>query len=136
MSGVTVDPLQLAATVGVGIVAHLVFFGGNHLLTSVLRLGGGAKTENGSFHRERLLDSRLLCVAVVALRRAVVLMSSQKSVTIAIAVLTQLSAHLGPEAVGVACVPCVLVHLSQTVIDSFIASRWMKMHEQKAQGGQ
>ena len=62
-------------------------------------------------------------------------MSSQKSVTIAIAVLTQLSAHLGPEAIGIACVPCVLVHLSQTVIDSFIASRWMKKHEHEEHGG-
>lgn len=55
-------------------------------------------------------------------------MSSQKSVTIAIAVLAQLSTVLPPEAIGIACVPCVLVHLAQTVIDSFIASHWAKTH--------
>ena len=51
MSGVRVDPLQLAVTVSVGIVTHLIFFGGNHLLTSTLRLGGGAKTEDGRSFR-------------------------------------------------------------------------------------
>ena len=72
----------------------------------------------------------IIMSAGLALRRAVVLMSSQKSVTIAIAVLTQLSPYLKPEAIGIACVPCVLVHLLQTVIDSFIATGWAKTQKQ------
>ena len=61
MSGVTVDPLQLTATVGVGIATHLIFFGGNNMLANALRLGGAAKTEDGrSFHQHRLFDSCLL----------------------------------------------------------------------------
>lgn len=59
----------------------------------------------------------------IAIRKAVVLCSSQKTLPVAVAVLTQLSGALGA-AVGFAVLPCVLAHLIQTVFDSAVVSRW------------
>jgi sodium/bile acid cotransporter 7 len=61
----------------------------------------------------------------VAIRKAVVLCSSQKTLPVAVAVLSQLSGLLGSGA-GVAVIPCVLTHLLQTVIDSVLVAQWNK----------
>lgn len=59
----------------------------------------------------------------VAIRKAVVLASSMKTLPVAVAVLTQLSGTLGA-AVGFAVIPCILAHLVQTVFDSAVVARW------------
>ena len=59
------------------------------------------------------------------MQRALVLVGSQKTLPIAVTVLNQLSTTLsGP--VGLAVVPCVVAHLSQILVDSVLASRWLK----------
>lgn len=62
----------------------------------------------------------------LAIRRAVVLLSSQKAMVVALAVLNELTPFLGTEVVGVACIPCILVNFSQTIIGSILASFWAK----------
>lgn len=53
------------------------------------------------------------------------LVGSQKTLPIAVTVLNQLSTTIkGP--IGLAVIPCVVAHLSQIVIDSFLVSRWLK----------
>lgn len=59
----------------------------------------------------------------VAIRKAVVLASAQKTLPVAVAVLGQLSGVLGA-ATGFAVIPCVIAHLVQTVFDSALVARW------------
>jgi solute carrier family 10 (sodium/bile acid cotransporter), member 7 len=58
-----------------------------------------------------------------AIKRAVVLAASQKTLPIAITVLIELAAATGLNA-GLAALPCVVAHFSQVVIDSFLVSWW------------
>ncbi len=58
-------------------------------------------------------------------RRALVLVGSQKTLPIAVTVLGQLAAVL-PGATGLAVIPCVVSHLSQILMDSFLVSWWLK----------
>jgi len=51
-----------------------------------------------------------------------VLVGSQKTLPIAVAVLAQLGAAAG----GLAVVPCVAAHLSQILIDSLLVSAWLR----------
>jgi len=62
--------------------------------------------------------------ASAAVRRAVVLVGSQKTLPVAAALLGGMAPQLGPGA-GLAVVPCVLCHLSQILIDSALVSRWL-----------
>ena len=60
---------------------------------------------------------------VAGIQRALILVASQKTLPIAVTVLTQLAAHVqGP--IGLAVVPCVAAHLSQILIDSVLVSQW------------
>lgn len=59
----------------------------------------------------------------LAIRKAVVLASSMKTIPVAVAVITQLSSVLGP-GVGFAVLPCVLAHLLQTMLASALVGRW------------
>ena len=63
-------------------------------------------------------------------RRAVVLVGSQKTLPIAVTVLGQLSALL-PGPMGIAVIPCVVSHLSQILMDSFLVSWWLKQDAKK-----
>lgn len=58
----------------------------------------------------------------VAVTRAVVILSSQKTLPVAASVVNALSPSLG--AAGLLVLPCVAGHLLQNVIDSVLVSRW------------
>lgn len=65
------------------------------------------------------------------LQRAVVLVASQKTLPIAVAVLAQLATFIeGP--MGLATIPCVAAHLGQIVIDSMLITSWMNKDRQLA----
>ena len=64
-------------------------------------------------------------------QRAVVLVGSQKTLPIAVTVLGQLSAVL-PGPMGIAVIPCVVSHLSQILLDSFLVSWWLKQDAKKS----
>ena len=97
-------PGSLAAAAGAALGLHLVLLGANLAATRLVRFSADPAQQ-------------------VAIRKAVVLCSSQKTLPVAVAVLTQLSGVLG-DAVGFAVIPCVLAHLIQTVFDSAVVSRW------------
>lgn len=65
------------------------------------------------------------CGAGVGIRRACVLVGSQKTLPIAVTVLNGLAPQIGGS-VGLAVIPCVVSHLVQIVMDSMLVSRWLK----------
>lgn len=67
------------------------------------------------------------------IRRACVLVGSQKTLPIAVTVLNGLAPQVGG-AVGLAVIPCVVSHLSQIVIDSVLVSHWLKSDASMEQG--
>lgn len=66
-----------------------------------------------------------ICKYVLKLKRrefkAVVLMSSQKTLPVSVIVIGYLG-NLGR--MGVMTIPCIVAYMSQLFIDSYIASRW------------
>eukprot|EP00891_Asterochloris_glomerata_P007509 jgi/Astpho2/7509/e_gw1.00114.129.1_t len=111
-SGVTVRVTSLVAVVAAGAAIHLLYLAFNIAATSALRLGGsGQEAAN--------------------VQRACVLVGSQKTLPIAVTVLNSLGPQL-PGPVGLAVLPCVVSHLSQIVIDSFLVAHWSKQKPQPA----
>ncbi|KAG8461264.1 hypothetical protein KFE25_002453 [Diacronema lutheri] len=55
-------------------------------------------------------------------RRAVVIMASQKTLPMAMAVLAAMPAEFGEP--GLIAVPCIVSHILQIFVDAFIATRW------------
>ncbi|KIZ05282.1 hypothetical protein MNEG_2671 [Monoraphidium neglectum] len=95
--------LLVAAAAGVGV--HLAFLALNIGACRLLRLGGPDPA------------------AALAVRRAVILVGSVKTLPVAVSVLASLGPALGPMA-GVAVVPAMSAHLSQIIIDSMLVARW------------
>ena len=94
----------LAAAAAAALGAHVVLLGANLAATRFVRFAPDPAQQ-------------------VAIRKAVVLASSMKTLPVAVAVLGQLSSQLGA-GVGFAVIPCILAHLIQTVFDSAVVSRW------------
>ena len=64
------------------------------------------------------------------IRRACVLVGSQKTLPIAVTVLNGLAPQMGGS-VGLAVIPCVVSHLVQIVMDSMLVSQWLKQDANK-----
>lgn len=69
--------------------------------------------------------------AVVGVRRALVLVGSQKTLPIAATVLSQLAGVL-PGPVGLAVIPCIAAHIEQILFDSMLVAHWLKSDEKSA----
>lgn len=102
---------SVAAAAGLGISLHLVLLALNIGAVRALRLGARC----GS------------AVDQLKIQQAVILLASQKTLPVAITVLTQLSLTM-PEAVGFAAMSAVVCHLGQIVIDSFLVTWWIKKY--------
>jgi sodium/bile acid cotransporter 7 len=89
--------LSLAAVVLGGLLVHVVFLGLNYVAGRALRMEP-------------------------AVRRAVVLVASQKTLPVAMTVLAFLP--LPAEVKGLVAIPCVLLHLGQIFLDAFLATHW------------
>lgn len=63
--------------------------------------------------------------SALGIQQACVLLSSQKTLPVAVTVITKLSATLG-EAAGLAALAAVFAHLAQILLDSFLVSWWLK----------
>lgn len=63
--------------------------------------------------------------AARAIRRALVISGSVKTLPVAVTVLTQLGAALGEGAVGIAMLPVVAYQLIQIMWESVMVSRWL-----------
>lgn len=97
-----------ALTLGVGV--HLVFLAFNMLATSGIRFNSN-DGEN------------------TAIRKSVVLCTSEKTLPVAVAVISQLKGVLG-SAMAFAVLPCIFSHIVQTIIDSALVSHWNKKDAQ------
>jgi len=106
----TVSFVSLVLTAAYAAALHLGMFQLNSIASQVLRLGGTSDA-----------------VEAARIRRAVVLVTSQKTLPVSVAVLGAIStANPSAAATCALCVlPCVLWHLLQIVIDSVIVSRWV-----------
>eukprot|EP01060_Flectonema_neradi_P020319 TRINITY_DN27858_c0_g1_i1.p1 TRINITY_DN27858_c0_g1~~TRINITY_DN27858_c0_g1_i1.p1 ORF type:complete len:433 (+),score=81.05 TRINITY_DN27858_c0_g1_i1:39-1337(+) len=68
-------------------------------------------------------------------RRAVWLLASQKTLPVSMAVIAGLGDESGEQ--GLITLPCIIGHLSQLIIDSFVVSYWIKKDkEEEGQGTQ
>lgn len=63
------------------------------------------------------------------------LVSSVKTLPVAVTVCSKLGPVLGEAVVGVAVVPCVLAHLGQIMFDSVMVSKWIAADKQQQQHG-
>jgi hypothetical protein len=80
-----------------------------------------------------MLAENFVCATAysgVGVRRALVLVCSQKTLTVALPVLAALAERcpqlLGRGAADAAALPCVFVHLLQTAVDCVLVSWWMR----------
>ena len=91
---------ELTALLGVGLAIHLIYLLFNYMVAhQLLRLSA-------------------------ELEIAIVLMCSQKTLPMAMTVLSFLPASLG--APGLIAIPCILSHLIQLFVDAFLAARWAR----------
>ena len=81
-----------------------------------------------AIHALYLLLNGGVCVLLqleAAARRAVVLMTSQKTLPVAMTVLAFLpDSAVSPELKGLIAIPCIVFHLGQIFTDAVIATRW------------
>ena len=106
-ANLALTPASIAAAAVASAGLHLLFLAVNIPITSVLR-----------FNKDPLED--------IAIRRAVVLCSSEKTLPVAVATINQLGAVAGAAA-GIAVLPCIMAHLLQIAIDSALVSYWNKL---------
>lgn len=99
----------LLATAAAAVACHLVLLAVN--AAACVGLGLGGRDAAGA----------------APVRRAVTLVASQKTLPVAITVISKLGTALGAQ--GLLVVPCIMGHLLQIVIDSFIVSSWLDEDE-------
>jgi solute carrier family 10 (sodium/bile acid cotransporter), member 7 len=104
ITGTPFAQICLLILVGVGI--HVVYLALNYTVSKVIRLG----------LRDHI---------------AVVIMASQKTLPIAIAVISFLPAKKWGRS-GLLTIPCIIGHVSQLFIDAAIANRWANEEERRA----
>eukprot|EP00884_Botryococcus_braunii_P020326 jgi/Botrbrau1/6978/Bobra.0165s0014.1 len=107
-SNVSITLSGLLSVMAVGMIVHIVYLAANITAVHVLQLGG--KTEDDE---------------VRGVRRALVLVTSQKTLPIAATVLSQLAGVL-PGPVGLAVIPCIAAHIEQILFDSMLVAHWLK----------
>ena len=98
---VAIDQETIALVAAAAFALHLTLLIGNHIIAAFLGLGGrGARRT----------------------RRALLLATSQKTLPVSVAVLTQLGNTLGEP--GLVLLPCIFFHLIQIVFGSFLVAVW------------
>merc|ERR1719181_2733796 len=63
----------------------------------------------------------------LAVRKAVVIMGSEKTLPVSMAVLSTFPAELGEP--GIIAIPCILNHLCQIIVDAYVAAQWADVAE-------
>lgn len=122
--GLAITAADLCLAVCLGSTCHVAFLAFNALCVRVLSLGG----------QDRLEAARL--------RQALVLQASQKTLPVAVAVISSMTPSLpsdaacaaaqtggmlaSPGAAGLAAIAAVTCHLTQIIIDSFLVPVWTK----------
>ncbi|XP_008784003.1 probable sodium/metabolite cotransporter BASS4, chloroplastic isoform X2 [Phoenix dactylifera] len=104
----TVKPAMFAIAIGMGTLLHLILLAFNTLTVSSLSLvSGGSKS----------------VFAKKDNARAVIVVASQKTLPVLVAVVEQLGRAFGEP--GLLVLPCVASHINQILIDSFMVNLWL-----------
>ncbi|XP_010554509.1 PREDICTED: probable sodium/metabolite cotransporter BASS4, chloroplastic [Tarenaya hassleriana] len=106
-----VKPAVFLAAVGMGILLHLSLLAFNALSIRIISSVSGGR--NSAFSREENVT-------------AVLLVASQKTLPVMVAVVQQLGGAFGEP--GLLVLPCVAAHLIQIVMDSFLVSFWLRKY--------
>ncbi|CAM8949071.1 unnamed protein product [Rhodiola kirilowii] len=102
-----VKPSIFLVAIGMGAMLHLVLLAFNILaIQSLSAISGGSKS---IFSKEQNV-------------RALVLVASQKTLPVMVAVVEQLGGAFGES--GLLVLPCIAAHLNQIIIDSFLVNLW------------
>lgn len=104
-----VNPTVFLVAIGMGLVLHLVFLAFNALAIKSLSVVSGSV--NSPF------ENKQNC-------RALILVASQKTLPVMVAVVEQLGGAFGEP--GLLVLPCVAAHLNQIIMDSFLVNLWLK----------
>lgn len=103
-----IGPVLILTAIALGVGVHMVLLVFNMLVTRTLVFNKDPKENR-------------------AIRKAVVLCTSEKTLPVAVAVMSQLGG-LG-SGMAYAVLPCIFSHIIQAVIDSALVSKWNKEDE-------
>eukprot|EP00873_Tetraselmis_striata_P040831 jgi/Tetstr1/461095/TSEL_006238.t1 len=106
LMGIGLGQLLVVAAVGAGI--HALFVAFNFACVRGLNMG-----------------AELGYAEAQAMQRAVVLVGSQKTLPVAVTVINSMTVWLGPAA-ALAVIPCIICHIMQIVVDSFLVGHWLR----------
>ena len=99
-----IGPGLIFTGLALGTGVHLAFLALNMSVTGMMRFSADPKEH-------------------VAIRKALILCTSEKTLPVAVAVISQLGV-LTPANMAFAILPCIFSHILQTVIDSALVGRW------------
>ncbi|KAK9912014.1 hypothetical protein M0R45_035888 [Rubus argutus] len=104
-----VKPAVFLGAIGMGVLLHLILLAFNALsIKSLSTLSGGSQSV---FSKKENAN-------------AVLLVASQKTLPVMVAVVEQLGGALGES--GLLVLPCVAAHLNQIILDSFLVNYWLR----------
>ncbi|KAI3957630.1 hypothetical protein MKW92_024839 [Papaver armeniacum] len=104
-----VKPTMFLIVIGIGMVSHLILLAFNTVAVQSLSVATGGKDSVFSEKRNA---------------RALIIVASQKTLPVMVAVVEQLHGALGESALLV--LPCVAAHINQIIIDSFLVNYWLR----------
>ncbi|WOL01601.1 putative sodium/metabolite cotransporter BASS4, chloroplastic [Canna indica] len=105
----TVQPAVFAITVSMGILLHIILLAFNTIAVQSLSVVSGG--DQSVFSNK---DNA----------RAVILVASQKTLPVLVAVIEPLQGALGES--GLLVLPCVALHIIQIILDSFLVNLWLR----------
>ncbi|KAI3833390.1 hypothetical protein MKX03_029587 [Papaver bracteatum] len=104
-----VKPTMFLIAIGIGMVSHLILLAFNTVAVQSLSVATGGK--DSVFSKK-------------GNARALIIVASQKTLPVMVAVVEQLHGALGESALLV--LPCVAAHINQIIIDSFLVNYWLR----------
>ncbi|KAI3987136.1 hypothetical protein MKX01_036926 [Papaver californicum] len=104
-----VKPTMFLIAIGIGMVSHLILLAFNIVAVQSLSVASGGKDSVFSGKGNA---------------RALIIVASQKTLPVMVAVVEQLRGALGESALLV--LPCVAAHINQIIIDSFLVNYWLR----------
>ncbi|CAA7397047.1 unnamed protein product [Spirodela intermedia] len=111
----TVQPVAFLAAVATGMLLHLTLLTFN---TLALKSASAISVKGESVFSKK------------ENARAVILVASQKTLPVMVAVVEQLGGALGEP--GLLVLPCVAAHINQIIIDSFLVNKWLRRDQLSA----
>lgn len=105
----TVSPMSFVTAIGIGMCLHFIFlFFNTIIMRSLSFIFGGKISTFGKKNNAR----------------AIIIVASQKTLPVMVAIVGQLGGVLGEA--GLLVIPCVAAHINQIIMDSFLVSIWLQ----------